>query len=145
MLAWFINPPIDPIIKVYVFNYTNIDEFLDGTNGKIKLQEIGPYIYREPSQKVLFTFNEDLITYHVSRFKFLSNSIDLIFTAHCINIILSSLVNDDILGFSICLNCSSFLVFTQKYKMTRKKIESMSVKMTGLMQLVTIYTLVSLS
>ncbi|XP_024084852.1 scavenger receptor class B member 1-like isoform X2 [Cimex lectularius] len=41
------SPPIKLYIKVYIFNITNANEFLDGRDSKIKLQEIGPYTYSE--------------------------------------------------------------------------------------------------
>lgn len=66
MLDWYLNPPFSPIIKVYVFNYTNIQDFLSGTNKKIKVQEVGPYVYEELMQKVNIQFNGDRITYFVS-------------------------------------------------------------------------------
>ena len=66
MLDWYLNPPFSPIIKVYVFNYTNIEEFVSGTDKKIKLKEVGPYVYEEMMQKVNVKYNEDKITYFVS-------------------------------------------------------------------------------
>mgnify|MGYP003471547052 FL=1 len=66
MLDWWIHPPVDPIVKVYIFNYTNIDRFLNGTDAKIKIEEVGPYAYREHIEKVNVRFKDDQITYHVS-------------------------------------------------------------------------------
>lgn len=40
------KPPIDVYIKVYIFNITNADEFLKG-GVKLKVEEIGPYVYQE--------------------------------------------------------------------------------------------------
>lgn len=65
-LEWWLRPPVDPIIKVYVFNYTNIDEYLNGSDAKIKVQEVGPYAYREHIEKVNVRFDDDLITFNVS-------------------------------------------------------------------------------
>lgn len=41
---WWSNPPVEPVIRVYVYNVTNADEFLN--NGtKPELQELGPFAY----------------------------------------------------------------------------------------------------
>ena len=40
--AW-LNPPIKPLLRVYLFNVTNPAGFLDGE--KPKLQEVGPFVY----------------------------------------------------------------------------------------------------
>jgi len=39
------KPQINFYIKVYVFNVTNPKEFLSGRE-KLRVQEVGPYIYR---------------------------------------------------------------------------------------------------
>lgn len=39
------QPTVKTLLKVHIFNYTNIDEYLDGTADKIKLEDVGPYIY----------------------------------------------------------------------------------------------------
>lgn len=40
------KPPIDVFMKVYIFNITNVEAFLSGEE-KLKVQEIGPYVYQE--------------------------------------------------------------------------------------------------
>ena len=65
MLDWYLNPPFSPIIKVYVFNYTNIEEFVSGTDKKIRITEVGPYVYEEPLQKINVQYNGERITYFV--------------------------------------------------------------------------------
>ncbi|CAL7951820.1 unnamed protein product [Xylocopa violacea] len=40
------QPPIDVFIKVYIFNITNAEEFLQG-GVNLKVEEIGPYVYQE--------------------------------------------------------------------------------------------------
>lgn len=67
MQGWWLKPPVDPMVKVHVFNYTNIENFLSGTDEKIKLQEIGPYTFREQVEKVKLEFHEDLISFNVSQ------------------------------------------------------------------------------
>lgn len=66
MLEWWLRPPVEPIVKVYVFNYTNIERFLNGSDAKIAVEELGPYAYREHIEKVNVRFDGDQITFHVS-------------------------------------------------------------------------------
>lgn len=41
---WWSKPPVEPVIKVYVYNVTNADDFLN--NGtKPVVDELGPYVY----------------------------------------------------------------------------------------------------
>jgi hypothetical protein len=40
------KPPVSPHIAIYVFNYTNADEFEKGIDTKLKVREVGPYVYR---------------------------------------------------------------------------------------------------
>jgi len=46
--AW-ISPPVKPLLKIYYFNVTNPQEYLEG--GKIRLEELGPYVYEEKWQR----------------------------------------------------------------------------------------------
>lgn len=39
------KPAIQLYLKVYIFNITNREEFLAGTE-KLRFEEVGPYIYR---------------------------------------------------------------------------------------------------
>ncbi len=43
--GWWSKPPVEPVIKVYVYNVTNADEFLNNGSKPI-LDELGPYVYR---------------------------------------------------------------------------------------------------
>lgn len=43
--AWK-DSPIKPLMCVYIFNYTNVNQFLAGEEPKLKVQEVGPYCYR---------------------------------------------------------------------------------------------------
>lgn len=65
-MEWWKDSPIQPLIKVYIFNYTNIDDFMSGRDKKIKVQEVGPFVYKEFGQRVNLKFNEDnTITFNV--------------------------------------------------------------------------------
>lgn len=66
-MEWWKDSPIQPLIKIHIFNYTNIDDFLSGRDKKIKLQDVGPYVYKEFGQRVNLEFTEDYkITFNVS-------------------------------------------------------------------------------
>ncbi|XP_026673860.1 scavenger receptor class B member 1-like isoform X2 [Ceratina calcarata] len=52
------NPPIDIYFKVYIFNITNSEQFLRGEE-KLKVQEIGPYVYKEILQNENITWHEE--------------------------------------------------------------------------------------
>ncbi|CAB3365605.1 Hypothetical predicted protein [Cloeon dipterum] len=42
----WLKPPVPVFLKVYIFNVTNADEFLKG-GVKLRLEQVGPYVYRE--------------------------------------------------------------------------------------------------
>ncbi|XP_058806100.1 scavenger receptor class B member 1 [Phymastichus coffea] len=52
------KPPIDVLINVYVFNITNAEVFLSGAE-KLKLKEVGPYVYQEILENTNVTWNEN--------------------------------------------------------------------------------------
>ncbi|KAK4881445.1 hypothetical protein RN001_004764, partial [Aquatica leii] len=52
------EPPFNILIKVYLFNVTNSNEFLEGTE-KLNLSEVGPYVYREELYNDNVTFNDN--------------------------------------------------------------------------------------
>lgn len=42
--GWWSKPPVTPVMRLYIYNVTNADEFLN--NGtKPVLDELGPYVY----------------------------------------------------------------------------------------------------
>lgn len=42
---WWKTPPDAVLMNVYIFNYTNSEAFLNGTDDKLKVEEIGPIVY----------------------------------------------------------------------------------------------------
>ena len=56
LLLWE-EPPIQPIMSIYMFNYTNVDQWLNGSEA-LKVEELGPYIYQEKWSKRNITFHE---------------------------------------------------------------------------------------
>jgi scavenger receptor class B protein 1 len=56
--GWWSKPPVEPKIRVYVYNVTNADEFLNNGSKPI-LEELGPYVYKETWEKVNIVDNEN--------------------------------------------------------------------------------------
>uniref|UniRef100_A0A1B6ES61 Scavenger receptor class B member 1 n=1 Tax=Cuerna arida TaxID=1464854 RepID=A0A1B6ES61_9HEMI len=55
------KPPVHPVMRIYIYNVTNADEFLSGSETPVKpiLQELGPYTYIQTWEKVNLSFNDD--------------------------------------------------------------------------------------
>lgn len=65
---WWKNPPDEVLLRVYVFNITNPQEFLNGKDKKLRLQEIGPFIFREKLRHTNVEFHENgTMTYTAHR------------------------------------------------------------------------------
>nr|CAH7728595.1 unnamed protein product [Callosobruchus chinensis] len=52
-------PPVELYLRVHLWNVTNRDEYLSGQDDKLKIQEVGPYVYRELMSHENVTFNEN--------------------------------------------------------------------------------------
>lgn len=66
-MEWWQKSPIQPLLKIHLFNYTNIDAFLSGQDKKLKVKDVGPYVYKEFGSRVNLVFHEDnKITFNVS-------------------------------------------------------------------------------
>ncbi|KAJ8887576.1 hypothetical protein PR048_013793 [Dryococelus australis] len=64
----WIRAPVDPLLKIYIFNYTNLDAVRAGRDKKFNVDELGPYTYREFMEKVDVEFNNDnTVTYRENR------------------------------------------------------------------------------
>lgn len=62
--AWWKDPPVHPLLKVRVFNYTNLEEYQAGNASKLRVEELGPYIYRETITRVNVVLNDNgTVTY----------------------------------------------------------------------------------
>lgn len=58
------KPPLDVLIKVYMFNVTNLDKYVRGIDAKLKVVEVGPYVYKEMLTNNDVTFNANgTVTY----------------------------------------------------------------------------------
>lgn len=40
------TPPVELYIKVYLFNITNAEAFMRGDEPKMRVEQVGPYVYR---------------------------------------------------------------------------------------------------
>ncbi|XP_018902328.2 scavenger receptor class B member 1 isoform X1 [Bemisia tabaci] len=65
------NSSVKPNVCVYAFNYTNADEFLTSNDDKmrLKVQEVGPYCYKESVLRTNVVFNDDDGTVTFSEFR----------------------------------------------------------------------------
>jgi scavenger receptor class B protein 1 len=43
---WWKNPPDEVLLRVYVFNVTNSEEFMSGQDYQLHLEEVGPFVFR---------------------------------------------------------------------------------------------------
>lgn len=50
------KPPVKVYVGVFLFNITNSERFLSGQDKKIKVTEIGPYVYRYIYSSYLFIY-----------------------------------------------------------------------------------------
>lgn len=64
---WWAKPPVEPVIKVYIYNVTNADEFLNNGSKPI-LDELGPFIYVERWERKNLKFNENgTVSYNLNK------------------------------------------------------------------------------
>ena len=52
------HPPVNPEMKIYLFNLTNVEAWLNGSDAKLRVEEVGPWVYRETWMKKNITFHE---------------------------------------------------------------------------------------
>lgn len=65
---WWLDPPDEILLKVYAFNVTNTFRFLNGKDKKMKMQEVGPFVFSERVRHTDVVFNENsTLTYTVHR------------------------------------------------------------------------------
>lgn len=72
------RPSVSLIYEIYVFNYTNVDDFEAGRASKLRVQELGPYVYKETLSRVNLEFHDNgTITYQEKRsFEWISGRSD---------------------------------------------------------------------
>ncbi|XP_033338900.2 scavenger receptor class B member 1 [Megalopta genalis] len=52
------KPPIEVFLRIYIFNITNVEAFFSGEE-KMKVEEIGPYVYQELLENQNVTWHEN--------------------------------------------------------------------------------------
>lgn len=63
---WWQSPPLSPQLRVYIFNYTNAEAYLNGNATQLEVEELGPYVYSEKVKKVDVKFHPNhTISYRV--------------------------------------------------------------------------------
>lgn len=68
------KPPVTILFKVWIYNITNSEEFLQDTSKLLKVNQVGPYVYEELKIKDITNETQDEITYVPrSIFKFRSD------------------------------------------------------------------------
>jgi len=61
------NPPVQPYVSIYPFNYTNIEDVINYGDSPI-VKELGPFVYREKVERINVEFNENgTVTYQERR------------------------------------------------------------------------------
>lgn len=67
-LSFWEQPPAKMVFEVYVFNYTNMDDYLKYKTDKLRVEELGPYRYLETLKRVNVEAGEnDTLTYQEDR------------------------------------------------------------------------------
>ncbi|XP_076255208.1 scavenger receptor class B member 1-like [Rhynchophorus ferrugineus] len=51
-------PTVKSYLKIYIFNYTNVERFELRKDKKLQVKELGPYVYQETIEKVNVKFNK---------------------------------------------------------------------------------------
>ncbi|XP_062544964.1 scavenger receptor class B member 1 isoform X4 [Armigeres subalbatus] len=53
------TPPVDLYIRIFLFNVTNAEQYLNGAEEKMVFEEVGPFVYRELLSHENITFNDN--------------------------------------------------------------------------------------
>ncbi|KYN44674.1 Scavenger receptor class B member 1 [Trachymyrmex septentrionalis] len=65
---WWERPPLKMKYNIYIFNYTNVDEFEANEASKLRVQELGPYVYQETMSRMNVMLHDNgTITYQTRR------------------------------------------------------------------------------
>ncbi|GLV36662.1 uncharacterized protein CBL_02503 [Carabus blaptoides fortunei] len=63
---WWREPPDEVLLSAYIFNVTNAEAFIAGTDKKMQMEEVGPIVYLEKLRHSNVTFNENGTLSYVS-------------------------------------------------------------------------------
>lgn len=56
-------------LHIYLFNITNAEAFLNGTDARMRVQEVGPIVYRVQGRNEVLNQTEDTLTYRKWRYE----------------------------------------------------------------------------
>ena len=73
------RPPVKPLLKIWVFNLTNLPEWLSGAEQRLSVRDVGPYVYEETWAKVRVEHapDDDAVSYDmVKRYRFMPELTD---------------------------------------------------------------------
>ncbi|XP_052748979.1 scavenger receptor class B member 1-like isoform X2 [Galleria mellonella] len=59
ILEMWRTPEVELFCRVYLFNVTNAEEYMAGIDDKIKVKEVGPYVYKEGFRHEITKFNDN--------------------------------------------------------------------------------------
>ncbi|XP_068621765.1 lysosome membrane protein 2-like [Battus philenor] len=57
------RPTVQPLMKVYLFNYTNWQDVKDGNERHLHVKEVGPYVYSQQLERVNIKFEKDKLSF----------------------------------------------------------------------------------
>lgn len=59
------KPPLNPEMRVHLFNYINVERWINGTDELLHIEQVGPFVYKEEWQKSNVTFQDEerLVSY----------------------------------------------------------------------------------
>lgn len=66
---WWKTPEPEVLLRVFVFNITNSEDFIEGRDTKLKLQEVGPIVFQEITENkdIVWHAKNSTMSYTVSR------------------------------------------------------------------------------
>jgi scavenger receptor class B, member 1 len=66
---WWKNPKPEVLLKVYIFNITNSEDFISGLDDKLRVEEVEPIVFREflEHKDVVFHHENSTMSYTVER------------------------------------------------------------------------------
>ena len=59
MLHMWSNPPVDPVMRVYIYNFTNLPQYLAGESPAPEVSEVGPFTYGATHEKRVEGWDRD--------------------------------------------------------------------------------------
>ncbi|XP_045538334.1 lysosome membrane protein 2 [Papilio machaon] len=58
------RPSVQPLMKVYLFNYTNWEDVKERRAKRLHVEEVGPYVYSQQLERVNIKFDKDKLSYN---------------------------------------------------------------------------------